>query len=437
MNGKDEGRAASTGFYTRLGFGTVAAVLFGLTTWSISAPIDGAVIAPGRIVVEGNRKIVQHLEGGIVGAIEVREGDAVAAGEVVARLEDTVQQANASLIENQLMALYAKRARLEAERDNADALRAPRGAADILKSPLFEGKISGQRNLFKARRNTFHTQRSLLNERIVQQRERISGFEAQKRSLRDQFLLISDELESIRALHDDGYAPTTQLREVEREAKRLAGSEGAITARIAEAESAVAEASLEAERLEEARREEAIAELRDIDASIAEYEERRITALDALRRTEIRSPQAGRVLSLSVHTVGGVISPGVPLMEIVPDSGKLQIEARIAPKDIDKIKPHQETLIRFTALGGGRSPEAYGEVKAVSADVIADDLSGVNYYLVSVDLPADRELETVLAGNQLVPGMPVEAFIRTGSRPAISYFMKPLTDAFARSMRED
>ena len=206
---------------------------------------------------------------------------------------------------------------------------------------------------------------------------------------------------------------------------------------VAEATSIIAEANLEIERLHEAGREDAITELRDVEVSISELEERRVTAAQTLSRTEVRAPQAGRIMGLNVHTVGGVIAPGEAVMEIVPRGDRLQVAARVAPRDVDKIHAGQETVVRFSAFGARMTPEATGVVRTVSADSFYDDATGAAYYLVVVDIPQDEELSDLLRGAVLVPGMPVEAFIRTGSRPAISYFLKPLTDALARSMREE
>jgi HlyD family type I secretion membrane fusion protein len=252
--------------------------------------------------------------------ILVREGETVGTGAVLARLDDTVQTANVALVDGQLTELYARRARLEAERDGRDEVTQARGAADILAGDLFADRLAGQRKLFAARRATRVTQISLLEERIVQQNKRIGGLEAQISSLRGQQLLIEDELVGVRKLHARGYVPLTRIRALEREAWRLRGERGARIAGVAEATSIIAEARLEVERLEESGREEAITELRDVEASIAELEEQRVTALDALRRTEILAPQGGKVLNLAIHTVGGVIAPGAPLMEIVPDA---------------------------------------------------------------------------------------------------------------------
>lgn len=432
-----DARPASVSFFMKLGFGAVAAIFGGVLLWSIVAPIDGAVIASGRVVVESNRKAIQHLEGGIIDEILVREGERVEADEVLVKLEDTLSAANLALIDGQLSELYARRARLEAERDGEDAPAAPRGVEAVLADASFAEKFAGQKGLFEARRRTRVTQVNLLSERFVQQNERITGLEAQIASLREQRALIEDELAAVRDLYEKGFAPLTRLRALERESTRLAGERGALRASVAEATSIIAEANLEIERLREAVREEAITELRDLEVSVTELEERRIAAVAALDRTEIRAPQAGRVLGLSVHTVGGVIAPGAPLMEIVPFGDRLQVAARVAPQDIDKVRAGQETLVRFSAFGARQTPEATGVVKTVSADSFVDETTGIPYFLVVVDIPQGEELETLLAGAALVPGMPVEAFIRTGSRPAISYLLKPLTDSLARSMREE
>ncbi|MEL7488401.1 MAG: HlyD family type I secretion periplasmic adaptor subunit, partial [Pseudomonadota bacterium] len=311
------------------------------------------------------------------------------------------------------------------------------GERQILTTTAFQSKLDGQQRLFDARRATRKTQVALLEERVNQQQERIAGLEAQITSLREQKTLIEDELEGVRRLHAEGYAPKTRLRALEREAKRLNGESGARRASVAEAVSIISEARLEIARLTEVGREEAIEELRDVEVTIAELEERRVTALDALERTEITAPQSGRVIGLAVHTIGGVVAPGAPLLEIVPIDDRLQIEARVAPQDVDKVRKGQDTLVRFTAFGLRATPETEGAVLDVSADNLVDELTGLPYYKVLVEIPVGDDLEKALKGEELVPGMPVETFIRTGSRPAISYLLKPLADSFARSLREE
>lgn len=423
--------------FIKLGLGTAAAVFGGIAIWSIVAPIDGAIIAPGQVVVESNRKAIQHLEGGVVGEIIVSEGQRVEDGDVLVRLENVTQQANLALTDSQLVELYARRMRLEAERDGLSEISAARGVGAVLELEAFAEKQNGQQQLFDARQVTKQTQISLLEERITQQDERIVGLKAQITALRDQKLLIEDELDGVRQLHDQGYAPKTRVRELERESKRLGGESGALRAGVAEATSIIAEAKLEIERLKVAGREEAIAELRDVEVTIAELEEKHIAAADALRRTEIRAPYSGRVLGLSVHTIGGVIAPGAPLMEIVPDGDRLQVSVQVAPQDVDKVRAGQSTLVRFSAFGSRRTPETDGIVKNVSADSFVDEMTGIPYYKVLVEIPEGDDLTALLRGEALVPGMPVETFIRTGSRPAIAYFLKPLSDSMARSMREE
>lgn len=428
---------ASADFFIKLGFGAVAAIFGGALLWSFVAPIEGAVIAPGQVVVESNRKAVQHLEGGVVDSILVREGDEVAAGDIIVRLQNTLPAANVALIDGQLAELYALRARLEAERDGEVAMAAVRGSEAVLASDAFAARLAGQRQLFEARRTTKSTQISLLEERIVQQNERISGVDAQIASLREQRRLIEDELASVRELYEKGYAALTRLRSLERESTRLAGEGGSRRADAAEANSIIAEARLQIENLRETNREEAISQLRETEASISELEERRVAAAEALNRTDIRAPQDGRVMGLSVHTIGGVVAPGAALMEIVPGADRLQIAARVSPQDVDKVRAGQDTLVRFSSFGARVTPEAGGVVSTVSADSFADAVTGAAYYLVLIDIPQEEELDRLLRGAPLMPGMPVEAFIRTGSRPAISYFLKPLTDALSRSLRDE
>lgn len=427
----------SAHYFRRLGFGVIGAIFGGLFLWSIFAPIEGAIVAAGQVVVESNRKTVQHLEGGVVKEILVREGQKVDEGEVLVRLDDTSPRANVALIDGQLREFYARRARLIAERDGLEELPAPEGLEEVLTQPAFASKLAGQQQLFLARAQTRTTQISLLEERVTQQNERIAGLKAQIASTTSQRKLIRDELAGVRELNEQGFAPMTRVRALERESERLDGETGSLRAGVAEAESIISEARLEISRLKESAREDAIKELRDVEVSISQLEEKRIAAADTLNRTVIKAPQSGRVLGLSAHTIGGVITPGRPIMEIVPEGDRLQVAARISPRDIDRVAAGQETMIRFTAFSARRTPVAYGVVETVSADAMADQNTGAPYYLALISLPNSEELTKELNGQVLSPGMPAESYIRTGKRPAISYFLKPLTDAFSRSMRDE
>ncbi len=423
--------------FVRFGMGIVLAVFGGLALWSILAPIDGAVIAPGQVSVESNRKTIQHLEGGVVREILVRENQLVKQDEVLVRLDSIVTRANLARIESQLAELYARRTRLLAARDGAAQLGNPTGAPEVLASAMFRAMLEGQRELFNARAATLARQIELLQERIVQQRQRITGLQAQRTSISAQLELINDELDSVRGLYEKGFAPLTRLRAMERESERLVGERGALSASLAEADSVIIEAQLEIERIKETAREETITELRDVELSIAELEETRIAAADALERSEIRAPQAGRVIGLSIHTIGGVIGAGDPVLDIVPADARLEISARISPTDVEKVQAGQAATIRFSSFSARMTPQADGIVRSVSADSLIDPVTGAPYYLVLIDLPDAALLAEVLRGELLVPGMPTETFIKTGKQPAISYLLRPLTDALARAFRED
>ena len=229
----------------------------------------------------------------------------------------------------------------------------------------------------------------------------------------------------------------TRVRELERMREAIAGQQGQLVASSAESESVISEAKLEIERLKQQSREDAIKESQDLEVQISGLTERRTAALDALKRSEIRAPEDGIVMGLMVHTVGGVITPGTPVMDIIPKGDALLVAARISPRDVDKVKPGQEAVIRFSAFNARVTPEAIGSVRQVSADNFVDKATGAAYFLVFIDLPPKEELDKILRGQVLQPGMPAESFIRTGARPAISYLLKPLTDAFSRSMREE
>lgn len=433
-----EDRIDDAGRFTRLGWIVAGLVFGGLVLWSIVAPINSAVIAPGQLSVETNRKTIQHLEGGVIAKIHVKEGQPVKAGDLLIELDDTVTGANVDLLTAQLAEGIAREARLLAERDGLSEIPEDSLAFRLAPDALdYSANLAGQRRLLAAREATKKTQVALLEERVVQQEKRIEGYRTQLRSLREQSRLIGEELDGVKRLNAEGFAPMTRVRELERAKESIAGQQGQLTAASAESESVISEARLEIERLKQKSREDAIEESQDLEVEIAALTERLTAARDALRRSQIRAPEDGVVLGLSVHTVGGVIGPGSPVMDIVPKGDSLVVAARIAPRDVDKVKPGQEAVIRFSALNARVTPEAIGSVRQVSADNIIDKETGAAYFLVLIDLPPADELTPLLRGQPLLPGMPTESFIRTGARPAISYLLKPLTDAFSRALREE
>lgn len=424
--------------FVRLGMTAIAAVFGGLLLWSAIAPISSAVIAPGKISVETNRKTVQHPDGGVVKEILVKEGAEVKAGDILLRLDETIPKANVALLNEQLSERVARLARLLTERDGLAEIPLDSRAFSLAPEGLdYSANLEGQKRLFDARRATLATQIALLEERVVQQESRIAGAETQRRSLEAQERLIGEELEGVKKLNAEGFAPMTRVRELERARETISGNRGQLIASIAESRSEISEARLEIERLKQKTREDATKEAEDLEVEIASLIERRTAALVALDRAEIRAPDSGVVLGLAVHTVGGVISPGSKIMDIVPGSDGLVIAAQIAPRDIDKVRTGQEAVVRFTAFNSRTTPETVGRVRQVSADNFVDEKTGQAFYLVLIDLPDGETLDKALKGQALIPGMPVESFIVTGARPAISYLLKPLTDALSRSMREE
>jgi HlyD family secretion protein len=294
--------------------------------------------------------------------------------------------------------------------------------------------LGGERSLFEARRTAIEGQRAQLSERVTQLREEIRGLEAQAAAKRKQTALINQELEGVDRLYKQNLVPITRLTSLQREASRLDGEEGQLVASIAASRGKIAETELQIIQLVQDLKREVAAELRDSQAKIGELVERKVAAEDQLRRVDIRAPQNGFVHQLAAHTIGGVINAGEPIMLIVPQADSLVVETRIAPQDIDQVHPGQRVNLRFSAFSQRTTPEIFGTVSRVSADLTREQQTNTSYYTVRVSIPED-ELKK-LEGKALIPGMPVEAFIQTGSRTALSYLVKPFEDQVARAFRE-
>ncbi len=421
--------------YAAAGLAMVVLLLGGAGGWAALAPLDGAVVAPAVVTVESHRKTVQHREGGIVRAILVREGDAVQTGDSLVQLDDTEPHAELAILEGNLVALRSGEARLIAERGGAGEVRM---TADLLlriaTEPMVAAAIEAERLVFEARRTSREGEIGLLQQRILAFEEEIRGTELQVRSKRRQQILIEEELEGVRYLYAKGYAPRTRLLALEREAERLGGEIGAHRSEAARARAAILEIRLHILQIEKTFREEVAEELRDAQAEIARVTEERRTALDAFERTQIRAPQSGYVVGLSVHTIGGVVGAGQAIMDIVPATDRLMLEAQVAPQDIDKVADGQEVLVRLSALDRSETPEVSGSVLTVSADRLVSPDGATPYYLVQIDI---NESELAKWKDPiLLPGMPAEAFIKTGQRTALSYLFKPITDSLHRAVRD-
>lgn len=415
------------------GLALVLVGFLGTMIWAVTTSISGAVMASGQFVVESDVKRVQHQQGGTVGRIAVRSGDRVEAGDLLVRLDDTLPRTNLAQVVSQLMQLIARRGRLEAERDDRPEI--------VFQPELFAlGPESAdiaqaEARLLAEMRTTRAAQRQQLLERVGQLQREIEGLGAQTSAKQREIELISHELKGVEELYQKNLVPISRLTILQREAARLTGENGALTASMAKARGQIAEINVQLLTIEQSARTDAAKELREVESTIAQLQERRVAAVDILNRIEIRSPQTGFVHEQNVKTVGGVISPGETLMFIVPEGDKLSIEARVSPIDIDQVKVGQKAHLRLSALNQRTTPELRGHVTRLAADLSRDQPGGPPFYTIRLAIE-DSELRK-LEGKPLVPGMPVEAFIETGERSVISYLTRPLTDAFARTFRED
>ena len=420
--------------YTIAGIVVVLILTCGVGVWAAATEISGALIAPGTIVVESNVKKVQHPTGGVVGQLLVRDGDQVKAGDLLVRLDDTIMRANLAIVTKALTELYARKARLEAERDGAETVKFPDDLMQQADVPEIAQVLMGERKLFELRRSARAGQKAQLQERINQSGEETTGLNAQKVAKEKEITLIEHELAGVRDLFNKNLVPMTRLTSLERDATRIDGERGQLIATIAQAKGKIAELRLQIIQIDQDLSSEVAKEMREIDAKIGEFVERKVSAMDQLKRTDIRSPQDGTVFQSTVHTVGGVMPAGEPIMLIVPEADKLTIEARVNPQDIDKVQLGQIAALRFSAFNVRTTPEIFGTVSRVSADTTTDQRTNQSYYTIRIAMPPEQV--TRLGDVKLVPGMPVEAFVKTGERTVISYLMKPLSDQINRAFRE-
>jgi HlyD family secretion protein len=411
-------------------------LLGGFGTWAGMTQISGAVIASGRIEVDQNRQVVQHPDGGVVEKIEVAEGETVEAGEVLVRLDPTELRSELSIIENQLSELMARRARLEAERDGRDTLKfAPLLLEMARTNPDARDLMEGQQTLMTARAESMTARIDQLSKRRDQIIDQIKGIEAQQVALTRQLELIAKELADQQSLLDRGLAQATRVLGLQREEARLTGTMGELASQKAQSEGRITEIDLEILTMRTEQREEAVTTLRDLQFRELELGEQRRALLERLNRLDITAPATGIVYDLRVFALRSVIRPADPLMYVIPQDRPLVINAEIDSIHVDKLHIGQEVTLRFSALDQRTTPELFGRVTRISADAFEDEQTRANYYRAEVVLN-DGEQERLPEGVTLVPGMPVETFIRTEDRTPIAYLVKPFTDYLAKAFRE-
>ncbi len=420
--------------YLVSGLAVVFFLVGGLGVWATTTNIAGAVIGSGIVVVESNVKKVQHSTGGIVGEINVKNGDRVKAGDLLLRLDETLTRTNEQMVSKQLDQLVMREARLKAERDGSEAVIVPASLAGRSAEPEVAEIISGEQSLFASRRDSKAGQLSQLKERIGQLAQEADGIAAQIQAKTREITLIVDELSGLSDLETKQLVTKTKIAALKREKARLEGQLGQFEAALAQTSGRRTEVSLQMARLDQEMRTQVVNDLREAQTKIAELVERKIAAADQLRRVDIRAPQDGVVHQLAVFTVGGVVAPGEQIMLIVPQDDRLLVEAKISPSDIDQVRKGMQARLRFSAFSQQTTPQITGEVINLSPDLSRDEVSGEIYFTARISISDEEKAK--LGANKLQPGIPVEVHITTEERTALSYLMKPMADQINRAFRE-
>jgi HlyD family type I secretion membrane fusion protein len=408
----------------------------GFGTWSVMTTISGAIIASGQIEVEQNRQIIQHPDGGVVAEILVQEGTVVAAGDVVIKLDDTLLASQKLITEGQLFELMARRGRLEAERDDlSDITFDPLLEEAAAAKPKVQSLLDGQERLFRARITSISQEIDQLGKRRQQIADQIKGILAQQTAMDTQASLIKSELINQQDLLDRGLAQVSRVLALQREEASLAGRMGESIAAIAQSEGRVTEIDIEILKLGTRKREDAITRLRDLQFRELELAEQRRSLGEQLSRLDIQSPVSGIVYDMQVFTPRSVIRPADPLMYLIPQDRPLVIAAQVDPVHIDQVFPGQDVTLRFSGLDARQTPEVFGHVTKVSADAFKNEATGIPFYRAEVVLN-QGEFARLPEGTTLIPGMPVETYIRTNDRTPMAYLVKPFIDYFNKAFRE-
>jgi HlyD family secretion protein len=416
------------------GFATLAVLVGGLGAWSVFTTLSGAIISHGQIEVAQNRQVVQHPDGGVVSEIVAREGMEVAAGEVLMRLDGSELQSELAIVEDQLLELGARHTRLDAQSRASPELVFP---PDLVKAAETGGGVdilAGQKSMFANQAEILAQTMDQRETRIHQIDNQIEGLGAQQDAISAQIGLLETELGTLRDLLDKGLTQSARVSALDRELAQLKGRLGELTSARAEAAGRITEIEIEMTAIVTQQREKAEAELRDVAASLSELEERKRALVEKMSRLDIRSPSSGLVLELQVTTPNAVIRPADALMYIVPQDRPLLVAARVPVTHVDEVHSGQEVRLVFSALPARLMPELFGKVTLVSADALSDERTGASYFRAEVAL--DPGALATLGEVQLVPGMPVDVYIRTGDRTPLSYLLKPFTDYFQTALRE-
>jgi membrane fusion protein, type I secretion system len=416
------------------GFGVIAVFFFGMGGWAAYAPLNGAVVAPAVVKVEGNRKTIQHLDGGIVKELLVKEGDRVAIGQRLIILEDTQARAAVDMLSQQSYGLRAQEARLLAERDGDKAIAFPDELTSRRDDPAIGKVLQTEARQFEIRRTSLEGQVSVLKQRIAQLQEQIAGAEAQQTAVQESLAIIAAELKDQNFLLGKGLTQRPRVLELERTASGLRGQLGDLISGIAKVRQAIGEMEMQIIQARNVWTTEVGKDLHEAEAKLADVTPRLQAARDVLDRTNIRSPYAGYVVDLNVFSMGGVIQRGDKIMDIVPSQNGLVTEANINVDDIHDVHPGMRAELHFTAYKQRLIPVIHGDVIDVSADRLTDKRTGVPYYTALVRVN-DQEL-AASKDVQLYPGMAVTVMIPTKERTALDYLIGPVVASFDQSFRQ-
>ena len=418
---------------SRMALLLVAAILVVLLLLATVVNIAGAVIAQGEVSVASRVKRLSHPTGGVLAAILVRDGDRVVAGQPLLRFDTSVTAVSAEMAGKTLDQLLAMQARLTPERDGLSRVAFPVQLDPA--APQAVAAMAAEARMFELRRTEIAGQRAQLAQRIAQADQSIASYRTQIAAAREQSALIQPELDGLRSLYARKLATINRVNELERTAVALRANAASLGAQIAQGRAQIAELREQIIDLGQSARTRASTELADVTAKLSDQQLRQASARDSIDRSVLRAPQSGVVDKLAYVTVGGVVPPAQPILEIVPDRDRLIVDARVSPADIDQVRAGQHAMLRFSAFNTRTTPEIEGVVRRLSAERQSDERTGASYYRVSIEIPADAAKR--LGGLALMPGMPVEAYVATGGRSMLSFLMKPLADQLARAFREE
>ncbi len=420
--------------YVMVGYTTILLAFGVFGTWAATAPLASGVVAHGTVAVFSNRKVIQHLEGGIVAEIDVQEGDIVEAGDVLVRLDKKQSEGNLMVLTARLGLLKATEARLQAESIDADSVDFP---PEVLPAPGAEEPLSIklQRTLFRDRKATKDGQVSILNARISQLEQVVGGLDSQRKSLSDQRDSMAEQIKRMQEGEKSGYVSVNQVAQLMRAQMDLEGNLGRVLADSAKAGQTIAETKLQILQLAQEFVERASTELRDIRDQVSEIGERAKQAQDVVERSVIRAPVRGMVQDIKVHTRSGVVRPAEPIMEIIPLDDDLIVNAHVRPLDIDNVAVGGPAEVRFPAFASRATPVVFGTVQVLSQDVIQPDNPQIEPYYIARVSVSDKDIPDMMRGR-LVPGMPSEVIIASGERTLFDYIVKPLKDAMSKGLLE-